>query len=153
MTTINELKEILQAEAELAEALVKVMAEKQQAIVRFEGEELARTTRREEELVKPIQDLERERIRYTSEIGASLAPRAVGTSVEPLKIRDLVQYLNTKDARQLSGVAARLHQAVEQITNINEQNKILLKHSLHFVQETLRVVTSGHTKQLIDQRI
>ncbi len=153
MTKIDELKEVLQAEAELAEALVKVMTEKQQAIVRFEGEELARTTRREEELVKPIQDLERERVRYTSEIGASLAPNAAGTSAEPLKIRDLVKYLSTKDARQLSGVAARLHQAVEQITNINEQNKILLKHSLHFVQETLRIVTSGHTKQLIDQRI
>ena len=151
MTTIDELKEVLQAEAELAEALVKVMAEKQQAIVRFEGEELARTTRREEELMKPIQDLERERVRYTSEIGASLVSRA--GDGEPMKIRDLVQYLNTKEARQLSGIAGRLHQAVEQITNLNEQNKILLKHSLHFVQETLRIVTSGHTKQLIDQRI
>ncbi len=152
MTTIDELKEVLQAEAELAEALVKVMSEKQQAIVRFEGEELARTTRREEELMKPIQDLERERIRFTSEIGANLVPRAAAVA-EPLKIRDLVRYLNSREARQISGIVARLHQAVEQITNINEQNKILLKHSLHFVQETLRIVTSDHTKQLIDQRI
>lgn len=153
MTTIDELKEVLQAEAELAEALVKVMAEKQQAIVRFEGEELARTTRREEELMKPIQDLERERIRFTAEIGDSLVPRNARASAETLKIGDLVRYMNTKEASQVSTVASRLHEAVEQITNINEQNRMLLSHSLHFVQETLRIITAGHTKQLIDQRI
>ncbi len=67
-------------------------------------------------------------------------------------IRQLLECLPAGDAVRISTIAARLRIVVERILHMNEQNRILLQRSLRFVQETLRLVTDDHTRQLVDHR-
>jgi hypothetical protein len=50
-------------------------------------------------------------------------------------------------------MAARLKTVVERILHMNNQNRLHLQRSLRFVQDTLRLVTDDHTRQLVDHRV
>jgi flagellar biosynthesis/type III secretory pathway chaperone len=50
-------------------------------------------------------------------------------------------------------MSARLRTVSERIIHMNEHNRILLQRSMRFVQETLRLVTEDHTRQLVDHRM
>jgi flagellar biosynthesis/type III secretory pathway chaperone len=153
MTKIEELSEILKMESELAEALCAILSAKQQAIVRFQGKALADATTREEGLLEPLEKLEAERIVCSAAIRESFLPKEGPKPKAPPKLTEVIGLLGQEDAGRLAPLAERLREAVESILRLNDQNKTLLSHSLHFVKETLRIITEDHTRQLIDQRI
>ena len=153
MTKIEELRQILEMESEIAETLCTILSAKQQAIVRFKGEALADATTREENLLEPLEKLELERLECSTAICESLTTTDKSGPQSPPRLRDVISLLNAEDATRLTPLAARLREAVESILRLNSQNRTLLNHSLHFVKETLRIVTEDHTRQLIDQRI
>jgi flagellar biosynthesis/type III secretory pathway chaperone len=153
MTTIDELEKVLETEADLAEALSGVITQKQQAIVQFNGVSLGALTRRMEELMRPFQDLEQERLR----LAGALTQRHAGTGkqmmAKPLTAKELADILGKKDAERILSRATRLRNAVQKIVRMNDQNRLLLQHSLRFVRGTLKIITENHTRQLIDQRM
>jgi len=145
MTKTEDLERVLQTEAALAEALARVVAQKQEAIVGFKGEDLGTLTLREEELVKPLRQLEEERVRIASDIAGAGAPS--------IALRDLTGLMTKKEADRIAPHAARLRTAVQRVVRMNDQNRVLLQQSLRYVRETLRIITDNHTKQLIDQKM
>jgi flagellar biosynthesis/type III secretory pathway chaperone len=147
---IEQLEQVMRAEVELGEALVDVMTQKQRAVITFQSDELTATVRREEELLQPFRELERERMRIASAL-VGLDPRA--EAVRSVAVRDLLQCLDAPDAVRISTLAARLKAVVERIVRVNDQNRLLLQRSYRFVQETLRRVTDDRTRTLVDHKL
>ena len=152
MTKVDELAKLIEAETKLAESLCDVMMRKQQAIVKFDGDALALLTAREVELMGPLGELEAERARRAAELSASVSPRK-GKAAGPVTLRQLARLLGAPDGTRISAFGAQLKRAVQTIVETNEQNRVLLHHSLQFVKETIRIVTDGHKRQLVDQRM
>jgi flagellar biosynthesis/type III secretory pathway chaperone len=147
---VEQLEQVMRAEVELGEALVDIMTQKQRAIVTFQSDELTATVRREEELLQPFRELERERMRVAADL-AGMDPRE--GAVRSVAVRDLLRRLDASDAVRISTLAARLKAVAERIVRVNDQNRLLLQRSYRFVQDTLRRVTEDRTRTLIDHRL
>ena len=149
-TVIEDLERVMQSEVEIGEALLRVMTQKQRSIVGMQGDALTSIVMHEEELIKPFQQLEEQRVRLTAEITGrpqTLEPRSTITLAE------LLSHLQPSDALRISTMSTRLRTVSERIIHMNDQNRILLQRSVRFVQETLRLVTDDHTRQLVDHRM
>lgn len=151
--TINQLEEIMRTELDLAQALFSVLEEEEQAIVRLQIESLDKLVAREHELLKPIQDLEKERNKLVNALASqaqiSHGPRRDST----VPLRELLGCLDTEDARRISTMGTTLREETEKILTINRRIKILLSQSLRFVRESVGILTENYSKQLIDERV
>jgi len=149
-TRIEELEHVMQSEIEIGESLLRVMKQKQRTIVGLHGVQLTSIVIQEEEVIRPFQQLEERRLR----LSADIAGRPPGDGEEPgVTVAELIRHLQPGDALRISTISARLRTVSERIIHMNEQNRILLQRSLRFVQETLRLVTDDHTRQLVDHRM
>lgn len=152
MTKIEELERVMETEVEVGEALLQLLSRKQRSIVGIQGDLLSSLAIEEQTLLKPLQELEGERMRLAFELaGDASVPATEGTAGVPLD--ELLERLDTAEAARISTVAARLRTVVERLLQMNDQNRVLLQRSLRFVQDTLRLVTDDHTRQLVDHRI
>jgi len=152
MTTIEELEQVMTTEVEVGEALLQLLTRKQQSIVGLQSDVLTGLLAREDSLLKPFRELESERARLTAELIAGAAPGA-GQEEGGVHVETLLQHLAAGDAVRISTMASRLRTVVERILHLNNQNRMLLQRSLRFVQDTLRLVTDDHTRQLVDHRV
>jgi flagellar biosynthesis/type III secretory pathway chaperone len=153
MEKIEQLGQILQTEADLVEAIAGVMAQKQQSIVRFDSGALGTLTQREQDLLVPFQALEGERARLAEELANGTAAERAPGEEPPRTVQELLEALDVPPEAAVSSHAARLRKAVQRVQDLNQQNRMLMAHSLKFVRETLRLITHGHTKSLVDQRM
>jgi flagellar biosynthesis/type III secretory pathway chaperone len=149
-TMIEELERVMQSEVETGESLLRVMMEKQRSIVGLHGGDLASLVVQEEELITPFQQLEEQRVRLAAEIAGHPSKNGEGTAVT---VTELIRHLAPSDALRISTISTRLRTVSERIIHMNDQNRILLQRSVRFVQETLRLVTDDHTRQLVDHRV
>jgi flagellar biosynthesis/type III secretory pathway chaperone len=133
MKTIDRLEQVLTAEAELAELMRDILKTKQEAIVKFDSAALDSAIEREEELASSIEALERERTSLTK------------SAVNELEHRD--EMVRIEDVRH------RLREAVHNVIVMNSENDSLLKHSLRFVRENIRILTENYSRQLVDQKV
>jgi len=152
MKDAETLTTILEAEAEAASVVYDRLKLAQESIAGLSGADLAEFVRSGPDLVRPLESLERERIRCAERLGAALFPDG-SQHVESMSVHELLRYLPAADARAVAGAASRLRQVVGSIIAVNGQNRLLLERSRRFVEETLRIVTDDHTRTLIDQRM
>lgn len=152
MTKIEELERVMETEVEMGEALLQLLTRKQQSIVGLQSDTLTSVLAQEETLLKPFRDLESVRTRLTAELIESGALPA-GDETRNVPVEALLGHLNAGDAVRISTMAARLRTVVERILHMNNQNRLHLQRSLRFVQDTLRLVTDDHTRQLVDHRV
>jgi flagellar biosynthesis/type III secretory pathway chaperone len=152
MTKIEELEQVMQKEVEVGEALLQVMTRKQHSIVGIRGDELAAILIQEETLITPFRSLEEARSRLTAEIVSEDTDRAASAG-RRVTIAEVLGRVPAGDAVRISTIAVQLRTVVERILHMNEQNRIFLQRSLRFVQDTLRLVTEDHTRQLVDHRM
>ena len=150
MKNVEELKTILETEADLAHALLAEVTHEQEAIIKLQGQDVAATVSAQQELLKPLENLEVERTRCIQSIGGELKNPALGKSPT---VKELVKALPATDGEQIAAAAEQLRSVVEQIVTTNGRNKVLLDRSRRFVDETLRIVTEDHTRKIIDQRM
>ncbi len=149
-STIEELEQVMQSEVELGESLLQVMVEKQRSIVGLHGDHLTSLVVQEEALIRPFQQLEQRRVRLARELtGMS----AAGGEAAPVTLAEILRHLEPSDALRISTMSMRLRTVSERIIHMNDQNRILLQRSLRFVQDTLRMVTDDHTRQIVDHRM
>jgi flagellar biosynthesis/type III secretory pathway chaperone len=151
MKNVDELTKVLQAEADLADALLTVIEDKQQALVHFKPDGLARAVERERELLKPIQELERERTQIVDRLAREVKPSK--DIQQKLTVSELAKYVESEAGRKLSVLAARLRKTASRIQHRNQQNHVLLESSARFVKNTLRIVTEDYSRQLVDHKI
>ena len=152
MTKIEELERVMETEVEMGEALLQLLSSKQRTIVGLQSDLLTSLLAQEEKLLKPFQNLEAERARLTAELSGR-APGEQAGAPPPVSVGYLLEHLAAGDAVRISTMAARLRTIVERILHMNAQNRLLMQRSLRFVQETLRLVTEDHTRQLVDHRV
>ena len=138
-------------EVELAEALLATLDQQREAIVCARLEELAVAVERGEELSRPIEALENERMRITAELMEMIAPGHVGN--QPCGLTEVVPYLNKEDGVRVTALGKRLRNVIGLILKVNQENKPLIDHSLRFVRENLRIIRENYSKQLIDQKM
>ena len=150
---VEELASILGAEADLMEALNGVLKKKQQAIIRFQGETLLEDTHKEQLLLQSLQALESERAECSSNLAEALAFHPGGSEMRPATMTELAGALPEEDSERVSAEVGRIRNAVESILSTNDQNRVLLQHSLRFVQQTLKIITDDSRKKLIDERM
>lgn len=150
MKNVEELKTILETEADLARALLAEVTHEQEAIIKLQGQDVAATVGAQQELLKPLENLEVERTRCIQSIGGELKNPALGKSPT---VKELVKALPATDGEQIAAAAEQLRSVVERIVTTNGRNKVLLDRSRRFVDETLRIVTEDHTRKIIDQRM
>ena len=151
MSRIEELERVLEAEVELGEALLQLLASKQRSIVGLQSDALSKLLSQEEQLLRPFQNLESERMRLTAEL-VGAGDGNVLPATAPVSVVDLMDHLPATDSVRISTMATRLRTIVERILLMNGQNRVLLQRSLRFVQDTLRLVTEDHTRALVDHR-
>ena len=151
MSRIEELERVLEAEVELWEALLQLLASKQRSIVGLQSDALSKLLSEEEQLLRPFQNLESERMRLTAEL-VGAGDGNVLPATAPVSVVDLMDHLPATDSVRISTMATRLRTIVERILLMNGQNRVLLQRSLRFVQDTLRLVTEDHTRALVDHR-
>jgi flagellar biosynthesis/type III secretory pathway chaperone len=152
MKDIESLKNVLEAEIEVAGGIYDHLSREQEAIIRLSAGDLAASVRAGTMLLKPLEELEQERGRCAEEIGKRLFPDG-SPQLRTMNVRELLRYLPPADALVVSGAADRLRTVVENIVAVNGRNRVLLERSRRFVDETLRIVTDDHTRTLIDQRM
>jgi flagellar biosynthesis/type III secretory pathway chaperone len=147
MGTMSDFAQILQTQAELAEAIASVVDRQRKAIIAFDAGEVERLTLRQEELLQPFHQLEAERAR----LGKALA-REYGHEGVPT-LREIVALLPGEAGETVSEWGNRLRAAVEAIVRVNAQNRVLLQNSARYVRESIRLLTDDYRKQLVDQRM
>jgi flagellar biosynthesis/type III secretory pathway chaperone len=127
MQTEN-LEEIVRTEAELAEALLGLLKQQQNAIIYFQDGALTSLTEQQEHLLRPLEALEKERARILAgsvPVDLALAPES----------------------------ARRLRTLAREIADINRQNRTLLEQALRFIHQNLRILTENFTRKMVDARI
>ncbi|MER3522598.1 MAG: hypothetical protein C4326_00660 [Ignavibacteria bacterium] len=152
MNNLDSLTEVMATEAELAERLVDVIKQQQRALVACNAEAVAATVEQQQELMMPLEGLEQERERVTREVLSTLAPERVAED-KPVTFSALLEYLDADEASRLSKAGRRLLAAMETMMKVNQANQFLIEHSRKFVRETLRIVTNGYARQLVDRKI
>ncbi|MCX6136600.1 MAG: flagellar protein FlgN [Ignavibacteriales bacterium] len=148
MKKTEELAEILESGAGLAETMLDILKAQQQAIVQFQSAALGELLEKQQSLVKPMEIMEKKRQDLTIEIG-----RMSGAPKETRSLKELVETLEKDEAAKIQKCGNRLHAIVEQVLTINNQNKVLLENSLRFIQRNLRIITSDYSRKFVDAKI
>lgn len=146
MATIEQFTEVLKTQTELTSALLEVLQEQQQAIIHFQDASLAAAIERQQQLMKPIELIEKEYVKVIREFSRELHI----DSLEPLRLSVLTNRLPEEEATQVNNYGKKLRSVIEKIFTVNSQNKILLDNSLRFIKHNIRIMTDGYTKKLID---
>lgn len=151
MTTIDDLEKVMLTEIELAEGLLGVLAEQRQAVVCIEPDVLIEAIGRGEELVQPLEALERERIRISGDLWREIGdPDTAGSAVT---VSALTGRLSGGDAVRIGELGARLRGAVESILRINTENRPLIDNALRFVRENMRIIREHFPAPLVDHKM
>ncbi len=153
METITQLKEIMKTEAELIEAMHEVMKEQQEAIIRYESDKLNDAIQKQQELLAPIESLEKERVKMGLTIMNVNDIEDNRKARETFTIERLLPCLDDDDADEVKTLASRLRKGTEAIVQITRENRRLLEHSRKFVRENIRILTGNYSKQFIDQKL
>ncbi len=146
MTTIDQFAEVLKTESEVADAILGTLYEQQEAIIHFRDGAMIAAVERERQLLAPMESLERERENLCRAFDSTTRPEISGK----FNLSGLARQLPQHDAAKILGAGKVLKDKVEKIMTVNNQNKMLLEHSLRFVRQSLRIMTNDYTKKLID---
>jgi flagellar biosynthesis/type III secretory pathway chaperone len=142
MNRTERLQQIMNAQADLMDAITETLVGAQRALVESNGEALEQCTRREEDLLRPFHELERERLLCVEQLAGASVP-----------VHDLLPGIPVEDRVALKALSERMKTSASKIMEINLQNSALLRNALRFVQETLRAATDDNRRKLIDERV
>jgi hypothetical protein len=149
MKATDDLRMVMSTEVELASTLLDTMTRQRSAIIAMDAESVAETVIREQNLIKPMIPLERERMRLAAEI---IGRRRLGPDVA-FPLHEILACLPDDEVQPVQVLGERLTVLTRQITEVNRQNRLLLEQSLKFVRENIRTLTENYSRNLVDQRI
>ena len=126
--TNDKYEDLMKTESELAEVLLGLLKQQQNAIVHFRDSEMLSIVEKQQNILRPFEALEKERA-------------------------ELTKHGKHPNEEETQHYRSKLRSLVHQIIETNSQNKFLLENSLKFIQQNLRIITDGYTKQLLDAKI
>ncbi|SCP97806.1 FlgN protein [Anaerobium acetethylicum] len=136
---MEELMDVLEKESAEYEVLLALSTEKTPAIVSGDIPALQTITDREQTVVSNIGGLERKREEIVKDM-AIVLNRDRGS----LRIKNIIQFLENRpeEQKRLAIVHDRLSTAVRGMVKINEQNRMLIAHSMEMIEFDLNLFRS-----------
>lgn len=134
---MENLMDILEREQAVYEQLLQLSMEKTPILVKGDTEALQKITDEEQDVIDKVNHLDKKRQEVMKDIA-----NVINRDVETLKIVHLIQMLEQRPAEQkrLSAINDRLKETVDKMRRCNEQNKILIEHSLEMVSFDLNLI-------------
>ncbi|NOG43869.1 MAG: hypothetical protein HND50_01455 [Calditrichaeota bacterium] len=129
---LDEIHSILTEEVVLYESLADTAYQKQKAILENNVQSLAKFTGLEQTFIRKGNALTSKRLEMTSERGKN----------HKKKIMSLASFIglnNLLKNEEWVGMENRLNKALTKVKRLNQENSILLKTSINFVQDLIRL--------------
>jgi FlgN protein. len=149
---IKEVLVSLRRQEENLNLLLNAVTAKQRAIVEGKIAKLEEVIFEEENLFKNIELLEKQRIdsieKFSTRLGLEIKYKNLNEFMKYLRPR-----LDKKFYEEVMKVRANVIELVKKINNINEQNKVLITHSISFIKSTITSLIDSKRNSLIDRRI
>jgi len=125
----KKLEEIVEKEMRLAETLLGLMRQQQNALVHFKDTELLQLAEQQQNILFPLENLEKERMKI------------------------IKQNMGLQNGEAASRHQEQFKKVARQIMTLNHQNQTLTESALNFVKKTVRVLTEDFTKKLVDMKV
>ncbi len=139
---MDSIIDVLEKEDAEYTRLIELSEKKTPVIIKGELDELNRITEAETEIVAVIQKLEKERIQVMKDIAEVTNKKA-----DEIKLGDLIKMMEKRPAEQarLTALHDRLKTTMNNMKQVNEQNRELLQSSLEMVQFEMNLLQSLKT--------
>ena len=148
MTSLNELIETLELEIASVEGLRAVILLKQHAIIKHDYDALKEAIGVEETAIQKVRQYEQQRLAFIAHCIDDL-----DSKMQMLTLNDLIRQLDDDQTDVLTLQEQRLKTALQQVSYINDQNKMLVNNSMTFIKDTINIVTENRTRQLVNKAV
>lgn len=148
MTSLSELIDTLEQEIASVETLREVILLKQHAIIKHDYDALKEAIASEEAAIVNVRRYEQQRLAFIAHCIDDL-----DSKMQMLTLNDLIQQLDGDLTNVLTQQEQRLKTALQQVSYINDQNKMLVNNSMNFIKETINIVTDNRTRQLVNKAV
>lgn len=135
---VKKLTEILDKEASIYEAILKLSREKTDIIANGKVTELEGITRVEQSMILQLGQLENEREKIVGEIAAQQ-----GTAAEDITISKLGEILPKEQSEELKNRQQKMTGIINDLRHTNEVNSKLIKNSLDYIDFSVNVLTNA----------
>ncbi len=138
-SVIQELITVLTEEQQLYEKIIPIASEKKNVIIKNNLESLQEITEQEQLAIDQVTALEKKRSEVIVNIGILLNRKP-----EELTLKEIIRLLENqpKEQKQLSQIHDQLKQTVQELKNINIQNKSLIVQSLEMIEFNMNLIQS-----------
>lgn len=138
-SVIQELITVLTEEQQLYEKIIPIASEKKNVIIKNNIESLQEITEQEQLAIDQVTVLEKKRSEVIVNIGILLNRKP-----EELTLKEIIRLLENqpKEQKQLSQIHDQLKQTVQELKNINIQNKSLIVQSLEMIEFNMNLIQS-----------
>ncbi|AHM55618.1 hypothetical protein EAL2_c03150 [Peptoclostridium acidaminophilum DSM 3953] len=137
MEGIDSFIRILGRQLELNRALLEISIEKTDAIRSDDSKRLSGMLVDEQEMVKEMISLEKERGSVTSAIGKDSGAKTVDD------ILSIVGAKSEQKAKEIEGIAAELRQVLRELEERNSMNNSLLQFTIDYIDLNVNLMTSS----------
>ncbi len=135
---IKKLKDILDREASIYEAILKLSRDKTDVIVNGKVTELEGITRVEQSMIIQLGKLEEEREKLVDEISVQL-----GRKADDITISELEKVLPEEQAKELKDCQDKMTDIFNDLRHANEMNSKLIKNSLDYIDFSVNILTNA----------
>ncbi len=138
-SVIQELITVLTEEQQLYEKIIPIALEKKNVIIKNNLESLQEITEQEQLAIDQVTALEKKRSEVIVNIGILLNRKP-----DELTLKEIIRLLENqpKEQKQLSQIHDQLKQTVQELKNINIQNKSLIVQSLEMIEFNMNLIQS-----------
>ena len=146
MTNIaTKLSDMLEIEAKAYSELYSLLQEERDALVQWSVGELRDIVERKEDLLDSIHELEVSRDEYVKKVRNALKSSGLDVleTKEKLNLTDIISMIRRQDTEELLQLQSQLIQLIEDVTNTNQRNQVLLKRSYEMVNANLDIFTQS----------
>lgn len=144
---VEDLISIVTREIAAFEELLKMLKDKQRAIVEGQTERLNKYVEDESKLAAETKSIENERVVKTQELAEKLALDELNP-----RLSEIIEQVEDKYAERLREQRTLLKSLVEKIQTLNRSNQYLLNYSLKFIEKSMKILLGGSDKTAIYQR-
>lgn len=137
MEHIDSFIRILSRQLELNKALLEISVEKTDAIKSDDAKRLSSMLIDEQEMVKEMISLEKERATVTSAIGKDAGVKTVDD------ILTIVRESSSQKAKEIEGIAEELRQVLRELEERNSMNNSLLQFTIDYIDLNVNLMTSS----------
>ena len=133
---IQDLISVLEQERQIYEDLIPIVSQKKTVIIKNDLDTLQKITEQEQMAIDTVTNLEKKRSEVIFNISIVMNQKA-----EELTLAKIVSLLEgqPEEQKQLAKVHDNLKYAVQQIMNINSQNKSLIEQSLEMIEFNMKI--------------